>query len=135
MVWAKSNKVTKLFPETQTQTAIVKWFKLQYPGLKKHIIMIGNGGKKTAQAHKLAERMGEVKGASDLFIAFPSGGYCGLWVEVKPEKFKVVPSNLKHVTRQLDFLEDMREVGFAGEMIIGSIAGIEIIKSYMDLED
>lgn len=135
MVWAKSNKPTKLYPETLTQTAIVKWFKLKYPGLAENIIKIGNGGKKTVQAHVLAKKMGEQVGASDLFVAFPNGGYAGLWVEVKPEKFKVVKSNADHTTRQLNFIQQMIDCGYAGEMIVGAKAGIAVIQAYMELEE
>lgn len=129
MVWG--GKVHKLQPETLTQIAIVRWFRLQYPGLKKHLVMIGNGGKKPPQGHLLSERMGEVAGASDLFLAFPSGDYCGFWIEVKREKFKMTKSNEAHVTRQISFIETMREVGYDGEIVIGSKEGIDAIKSYM----
>jgi hypothetical protein len=128
------SKVKKLYPETLTQKAIVHWFRLQYPGIRDHLIKIGNGGKKTPQGHILSAAMGEVVGASDLFLAIPCGGYAGLWIEVKPEKFKLVPSNKAHVERQMNFLYNMEEVGYAGELVIGSKAGIEVIKGYMELE-
>ena len=131
MAWAKTSKVSQLYPETLTQIAIVKWFRLQYPGLYDHIIKIGNGGRKTAQGHLLSGRMGEVVGASDLFIAVPSLEFSGLWLEVKPEKFKIVPSNAAHAQRQLDFIDKMKCAGYDGEMVIGSKEGIDAIKSYM----
>jgi hypothetical protein len=133
MAWAKSSKVSNLYPETLTQIAIVKWFNLQYPQLKGHLIKIGNGGKKSTQGHILSGRMGEVVGASDLFLAYPSCGFAGLWLEVKPEKFKANKSNSAHINQQLDFIESMREVGYDGEMVVGSKEGIEVIKSYMSI--
>lgn len=128
-------KVKKLYPETLTQKAIVHWFRLQYPHYRNHLIKIGNGGKKTPQGHILSAAMGEVVGASDLYLSIPSSGFSGLWIEVKPENFKIVPSNKAHVQRQLDFLTDMKSVGYAGEMVIGSNAGIELIKAYMKNEN
>jgi len=132
MAWG--TKVKKLYPETLTQTAIVQWFRLKYPKFANHLIKIGNGGKNTPQGHLLAKRMGEVVGASDLFLSLGSARYHGLWIEVKPEKFKLVPSNEAHTGRQLLFLDQMQEAGYAGAMVIGSKEGIEVISRYMELE-
>jgi hypothetical protein len=121
---------TKLFPETIVQKALVKYIKLQYPFAKDYIVMIGNGGKKTAQAHLLAAKMGERKFASDLFIAWPTKYYYGLWLEIKKGSWKITPSNKKHTDGQISFLEDMKKVGYQGDMAVGVDHGKEIIDDY-----
>lgn len=126
----KKKKGSSLFPETKVQIAIVKYIKLKYPFAKDHICMIGNEGKRTAQGHLLAKRMGMRKSASDLFIAWPTSEYYGLWLEIKKDGWKMLPSNKEHTESQLDFLEQMKNVGYQGKMCVGLDECIACVDEY-----
>ena len=108
---------------------------MQYPKYAKHLIRIDNGGKKSVQAHVLAKALGEVKGASDLFLAVPRGQYAGFWIEVKPDNHKITKSNEGHCERQLRFIGQMKSVGYHGQIVIGVQQAINSIKRYMDAKN
>ena len=121
----------QLTGETAVQIAVVKWFKLQYPKHHKRIMQLQNEGKRSVAGHKISVAMGLFPGASDLFISVPMGGYHGLWVELKRKAFRK-SENPEHVARQIDFIEDKIEIGFAGGIRKGSEDAIEFIRQYMN---
>lgn len=75
--------------------------------------------------------MGLHPGASDLFLAWPTNKYPGLWVEVKPPLFKVTKSNLAHYESQMEFIRLMLSQGYHADMGIGVDACIDIFKFYL----
>ena len=76
--------------------------------------------------------MGLRPGASDLFIAWPTRTYHGLWLEVKRnKKYTMSERNTDTWKAQESFIEDMKSVGFAGEFCYGWIDGKRIIESYL----
>lgn len=130
----KLKRRSKLFPESECQINLISWIKLQYPEAGNHIIMIGNEGKRTAAGHALAARMGLHKYASDLFIAYPCGGYCGAWIEIKKDGWKPVPSNKEHTDGQLKFIEKMRGAGYFGQLCVGIDDCIATLDWYLSLK-
>ena len=123
--------MAKTDTERTLQVSLVSWIKLQYPIAGKHIIMIGNEGKRSIAGHQIAKKMGLHKYASDLFIAYPSNGSPGLWLELKRENWKLVASNKKHTEGQLEFLNKMSLVGYATAMAIGFDEAVKVVKSYL----
>lgn len=122
-----------LTPEARTQVAILQWLKAQYPRVYEHVIKIDNEGIRTISGHVFAVKMGLHLGASDLFIAWPSFDYHGLWVEVKPDEWKG-PSGKKqrdHHERQMHFIEKMNQKGYFAKMVVGVDEGIEVIQTYL----
>jgi hypothetical protein len=95
----KRKKATR--PEYAEQAALVRWFRLQYPHLRRLLIANLNGaklapvtGRAFAHLSEVARRgiawsrleeQGAVKGAADLFLSIPSGIYAGLYIEMKTE--------------------------------------------------
>lgn len=81
--------------EHQHQTALVQWFRLQYPKFKLHLFAIPNGAHLAGDARLRAIKMNAMKaegltpGASDLFLMIPKNNYHGLFVEMKTTGGKV----------------------------------------------
>lgn len=120
-------------PEQKTQLAICGWLMRQHPEVFKHIIKIDNEGVRTIGGHVLATRMGLHKGASDLFIAWPTTKYFGLWLEIKPDGWKG-PSGKKqklHIENQTQFIEKMKLKGYFGKMVTGVDQALLVINSYL----
>jgi len=117
--------------EHDHQSAVVKWFKMQYPQFKDCIMAIPNGQllggrNKFALINKL-KREGFKNGVSDLFIAVPMNGKCGLWVEMKDEgKTRCAVSD-----EQQDHLDLMISMGYEAIWAAGSDIAIAAIKVYM----
>lgn len=128
--------------EQATQIAICEWISLQHPYLMDFVIKIDNegqrktivkDGKKIPVGLFLAKRMGLRPKASDLFIAWPTEKYHGLWLEIKPDGWKG-PTGKKekeHVSGQLDFLSSMASKGYQGILVAGVDRGIECISRYL----
>lgn len=122
---------SKLFPESLVQIALLDWLQLYNPSARKCIVRIMNEGKRTSKGHFLACRMGLHIGASDLFLAWPTLRYSGLWLEIKREKFKVTKSTLEHVNSQLHFIKLMKHMGYHADMGTGIDECIAIVKNYL----
>lgn len=121
-------------PEQKTTLAICEWMKLQHPLVFQHLVKIQNEGKHTVGGFMLALRMGLHQGASDLFIAWPTSKYPGLWMEIKPDKWKgpFGKKQLKHHESQMEFINKMNARGYFAKMIIGTDEGIDLIKFYLN---
>ena len=81
--------------EHALQASCVRWFRNRYPRFGRLLFAIPNGadlGGKTpiarAKNWQKLELEGAVKGASDLFLAVPSGKLSGLFIEMKTPKGK-----------------------------------------------
>jgi hypothetical protein len=120
-----------LKPETRTQISILNWLKLKHPNVYPYVIKIDNEGKRTKLGHVIAVKMGLQQGASDLFIAWPTSDYHGLFLEIKPDNWKKTKSNSAHYDRQLYFCEKMRKVGYFATVSIGVDACIKVVDKYL----
>lgn len=75
-------------PEDILQISCIKWFRYQYPGLRKMLFAVPNGGSRNAiEAHKL-KMTGVTAGVSDLILLTPRHGYGALCIELKAGKGK-----------------------------------------------
>lgn len=120
-------------PEQKTQLAICEWLSKQHQEVFEHIVKIDNEGKRSVGGHVLSKRMGLHKGASDLFIAWPTEKYAGLWVEIKPDKWRGafgVKAKL-HLENQMKFIDKMNKRGYLAKLVVGTDQGIDAIKSYL----
>ena len=113
------------YPESLEQQLIVNWIR-QKTTLP--VIKIDNEGKRTRYMGALAKRQGLCPGASDLFIPRATKDYHGLWIEVKSEKGRLSPAQIKFAT-------DMINEGYQAVTVWNSEAAIEIIKSHYQLEN
>lgn len=115
---------TKRHTESNEQIAAMDWLRAQHPDIALHTLHIGNERKASYYAGYIMKRMGVLKGASDLFMAWPSGGFHGLFIEVKSKIGR--PS-----AEQKAFLQRMRDVGYKAEICYGAEEVISTMKEYI----
>lgn len=120
----ESSTVVKRHTESNEQIAAMDWLRAQHPNIALHTLHIGNERKASYYAGYIMKRMGVLKGASDLFMAWPCGGFHGLFIEVKSKIGR--PS-----AEQKAFLQRMREVGYRAEICYGAEEVINTMKEYI----
>ena len=76
----KKRRITSR-PEQALQIQCVQWFRLQYPNILIH--HSPNGGKRSYVEAAIFKAMGTLAGWPDLFIAYKSNGFGGLFIEMK----------------------------------------------------
>lgn len=118
--------VAKRHTESNEQIAAMDWLRAQHPKIAEYTLHIGNERKSTYYAGYIMKRMGVLKGASDLFMAYPLGGFHGLFIEVKSKAGKPTPE-------QKAFVERMRTVGYRAEVCYGADEVISTMKDYLSL--
>lgn len=112
--------------ESNEQIAAMDWLRLQHPDIALHTLHIGNERKTSFYAGYMMKRMGVLKGASDLFVAFPIDKYHGLFIEVKSLKGKLT-------VEQKLFIERMNSAGYYACVCYGADEIIQIISWYLKL--
>ena len=80
------------YDEQEIQMMVVQYIRLKYP---KILFTCAPAYAKSARQGSLNKRMGYLKGWPDIFIAYPSNGYYGLFIEFKTEKGKIQPEQEK----------------------------------------
>ncbi len=121
-----SSVVVKRHTESNEQIAAMDWLRAQHPQIALHTLHIGNERKASYYVGYIMKRMGVLKGASDLFMAWPCGGFHGLFIEVKSKTGR--PS-----AEQKAFLQRMRDVGYRAEICYGAEEVISTMKDYLAL--
>jgi hypothetical protein len=122
----KSGKLVKSHTESNEQIAAMDWLRAQYPEVAECTMHIGNERKASYYAGYIMKRMGVLKGASDLFMAWPNGGYHGLFIEIKSLKGKPTPE-------QLAFIQRMVDKGYYACICYGADEVIKTMKYYLRL--
>jgi hypothetical protein len=122
---------SRIFPENKTCIAILEWMDMQYPVQRKHIIKIENEGKRGYLMISIYKSLGFNSKASDYFLAYPNKTYSGLWIEVKRDGWKFTKSQKEHIDGQLEFIDNMKSVGYYGAMVVGVDQGIKLIDDYL----
>lgn len=115
---------TKRHTESNEQIAAMDWLRAQHPKIAEYTLHIGNERKASYYAGYIMKRMGVLKGASDLFMAYPIGVFHGLFIEVKSKIGR--PS-----AEQKAFIERMRAVGYRAEICYGAEEVINTMKDYL----
>lgn len=121
---AESSGVVKRHTESNEQIAAMDWLRLQHPKLADYTLHIGNERKASYYAGYIMKRMGVLKGASDLFMAWPCGGFHGLFIEVKSKIGKPTPE-------QTAFIKRMNEVGYFAKVCYGADEVISTMQDYI----
>ncbi len=116
--------MTKQHTESNEQIAAMDWLRAQHPKIALHTLHIGNERKATYYAGYIMKRMGVLKGASDLFMAWPSAGFHGLFIEVKSKVGKPT-------VEQKDFIDRMNSVGYMAKVCYGAEEVINTMKAYL----
>jgi hypothetical protein len=116
--------VAKRHTESNEQIAAMDWLRAQHPDIALHTLHIGNERKASYYAGYIMKRMGVLKGASDLFMAWPSGGFHGLFIEVKSKVGRPSPE-------QKAFIQRMRDKGYKAEFCYGADEVINTMQEYI----
>jgi hypothetical protein len=110
------------------QSNVVRWFRLQYPKLTMFAIPNGShlAGDVRVRAIKMAKlkEEGLLPGASDLFLAFPSGKWHGLFIEMKSSRGKVSDEQSK-------FMKAVTDSGYAAYVCYGFDEAKIVIQDYL----
>lgn len=69
--------------ESTLQRECIKWFRYQYPKLKKLLFAVPNGGKRDSREAAILSAEGTVPGVSDLILLIPRKGHASLCIEMK----------------------------------------------------
>lgn len=99
------------------------------------LIKTTNEGKMTENQRWNMIHLGMRPGAADLFLAKPSKGYHGLFMEVKRVRGYYTPSVMRSDRWQAQeaFLKEMRDEGYAAEFVFGWEYGRRLVSDYLDL--
>ena len=111
--------------EHRIQCACVRWLRLTHPHLL--CFAIPNGGARNAITGSMLKAEGVVAGVPDLFLAYPSGGFSGLFIEMKAGKNK--PSEL-----QQKIISKLRSNGYAVEVCYNFDNFVKIVCGYIGEE-
>lgn len=127
-IWLKTlsnSELNILAPsESQIQKAYMQWVRL-HPKLCPYIIHIPNEGKRTKWYGNELKDLGLRPGASDIFIAIPSGQYHGAWIEFKSKKGKLTKN-------QIAFHNDMDVQNYATKTVCSFDEAVEFTKFYVN---
>ena len=112
--------------ESKTQSACVRWFRLQYPEYTKLLISVPNGVATTATQGRILKHEGMVAGASDLLLLLPNKSHPYLCIELKTDKGRQSDAQKAWQTA-------VQEHAFARYAIVRSVEEfIELITDYLN---
>lgn len=111
-------------PEQIEHINIVNWFNNKYPELNCDFHHFANERRCSIQQGRLLKRMGVQRGVSDFFLALPSGGYSGLWIELKVGAGKLSAD-------QTNFINRKNSRGYLAVAVWGFDAAKEVISTYL----
>lgn len=125
-----SLKDSKLLPsEHDEQAVVVEWWRLQYPDLARVLFAIPNGGLRPKQTGAFLQKEGVVPGVADMFLAYPTNHYHGLFIEMKRRE------GGKQSPQQKAFEKAIRKQGYGYLLANGADNAISGIKGYlMDID-
>lgn len=110
--------------ERERQIAWVKWFTWQYRDLAPLLHHSPNGGSRDIREASKFKKMGTRAGFPDLFLAVPSNGFHGLFIELKSEKGRVNAI-------QKAYHELLRRQGYRVEVVKDFDTFKKIIEEYL----
>lgn len=87
---------------------------------------IPNGGLRNKKVAIDLKAEGVKPGVCDVFLPYPLGGYCGLFIEMK------IKGN-KPTLEQLAYIEWLNDVGYLAVVAYGCNEAIAIIEKYLEL--
>lgn len=116
--------MVKLLTEKQEQKLFIAWCIL-HPIYTDYVVGILNGGNNTIQWNVERKKLGERKGACDVFIALPNKKYHGLWIEMKRKN-----GGVKSL-EQVEWVNRMNKVGYLAHFAHGFEEAKDIAIDYL----
>lgn len=115
--------------EDREQQALVQWFRLQYPALRRLLFSVPNGARTSPAVAGRLKATGLQAGVPDLLLAVPRPPLPGLFLEMKtrtPGGDKSYPDIHQRSMHKL-----LREQGYAVVVVWGWLEGREVITNYL----
>jgi len=112
--------------EHDEQVAVFRWAQLNelhWPCLR-WMFAIPNGGKRATVTAVRLKAEGAKAGVPDIFLPYPTGGYCGLWIEMK------IGSN-KPTGYQREWLVALSSSGYQVAVCYGADEAIAALQDYL----
>lgn len=121
-------RVNGLPTEAEEQTALFEWAQLMEKQLPPLTMMyaVPNGGSRNKIEAANLKRQGLQAGVPDICLAYPSGGFHALYIEMKVGKNK--PSQ-----KQKEWLGNLAKVGYATAVCYSCNEAITAIRKYLGL--
>lgn len=124
--------------EQALQKQVCQYLKLQYP----HIIFrtdFAAGLGLTMRQAATHKSMQSGRAYPDLFIAYPSRGYHGLFIELKKDGVTIYKKDgelvaSEHVREQAAVLEDLNRLGYLARFAVGFDQAMQLIDKYLDIK-
>lgn len=119
--------------ESQEQQTVIKWADMQplkeFGGkIGRFLFAIPNGGKRLQREAVRLRAEGVRAGVPDLYFAYPSNGYHGLFIEMKRAK-----KSLSHVSdEQIEWQERLNAAGYLAVVCYGADEAIKTITDYLN---
>lgn len=95
--------------------------------LKNYLFHIPNEGKRGKVMGRLMAQIGLISGVPDYMLAYPSGGYHGLFIEMKRSNMK----NKKIPENQSIWLERLKKVGYYCTVCYSGYEAIRVVTDYL----
>lgn len=113
--------------EHEEQAALITWFRMRHAGMLMYAIP--NGGARSSITGALLRDEGVLAGVPDIFLACPSGGKHGLYIEMKRQKGGRLSAPQKAV------MQALRMQGYEVAVCHGWQAARDCIEQYLARED
>lgn len=110
--------------ESEIQKAFFEFLSV-YKGMRNYGFAIPNGGSRNVLEARNLQRQGVTMGVPDLFLAYPSAGYHGLFIELKSAS-----GQLRYA--QKEWLERLNNKGYLAVVAYSLDEAINITKNYID---
>ena len=114
--------------EAEEQRALFEYASY-HPILKDYLIAIPNGGKRTKVNGYNMKMQGLKSGVPDIFLAYPSKNYHGLWIELKRNV-----KNVRISKNQSDWILRLSSKNYAAVVCKGKDNAIDILTRYLNNE-
>lgn len=125
--------------EENVQRRVATYIRREFPGVEFHSDYAA-GLKLTENQARIRKSLNSGRGWSDMFIAYPSRGYHGLFLELKkddvaiyvtrgPRKGQLVAS--QQIEIEAAFLEKMNSLGYLARFTVGYTKAITLIDWYL----
>lgn len=127
------NKVELDYRESKIQHTCVNWFRDTFPKVEHLLFAIPNGGWRGARAGAMMVYEGQVKGASDLILLYPSGGKSALCIEMKRPDKKGRPKS-RQSQEQKEWQALVEEYGSCYVICHGLVEFITAVCNYLNTD-
>jgi hypothetical protein len=117
---------TAIYSEHNEAVTFMEEMVLRYPEEAALLFHIPNEGRRNPWTGKYLKQEGMKSGVPDYFLPVASGSYHGLFIELK-RRFKAVLT-----PTQIEWLDALKEQGYAAHVAYGSEAAIKIVKDYLN---